>query len=377
MKSKVFLIDPQSVWNMSFYDIGLVSKMKADNVTFFGSCAWNQEILPNGIRMNLWFKYGGKKNKLAKLLSYIKTLLCICILVVKQKPQIVHIQWIKFIPVDSIFAKFLQFRGIKVIYTAHNLLPHNSGNTQKEEYHSYYQTVDKIILHAGRTQREFNELFPDCYDKTVVIPHGIMYDMPIPHIEERIKELSSLHKLDGKVVFSSLGNLSTYKGIDLIVNVWAQTDELRNGKNCHLIIAGRNNNIDLSPLEGVGNATVVNGIISDIDFQTILKLSSITLLPYRKISQSGVLFSAIGSHTPILVSDVGGLPEPLTFGNIGVNIGEPKLENLKEAMCKIARHPENIQKIKENNTEFEKVKEHYSWESISRKTLDLYSLISN
>ena len=75
----------------------------------------------------------------------------------------------------------------------------------------------------------------------------------------------------------------------------------------------------------------------------------------------------------MLVSDVGGLTEPLSYGNIGWNIGTPTKENLQRQMLELVRRPDEIEAIKNNSQEFDKVRKAYDWESIGEKTSSLYS----
>ena len=96
------------------------------------------------------------------------------------------------------------------------------------------------------------------------------------------------------MVFSSLGIQTHYKGVDLIVKVWAENTALRDNPDCMLLLIGRNRHIDYSPLSTCRNVFILDEMISDIDFQGYLHLSSLLLLPYRRISQSGVLLTAIG-----------------------------------------------------------------------------------
>ena len=73
-----------------------------------------------------------------------------------------------------------------------------------------------------------------------------------------------------------------------------------------------------------------------------------TLLPYRRISQSGVLFTALQLGVPVLVSDVGGLTDPLRYGAVGWSIGEPSVQSLSDAMVYLAEHPTELSNCRKN-----------------------------
>ena len=117
-------------------------------------------------------------------------------------------------------------------------------------------------------------------------------------------------------------------------------------------------------------------MISDIDFQGYLHLSSLLLLPYRRISQSGVLLTAIGAGIPVLVSDVGGLTEPLSYGDVGWNIGAPTEENLARYMLHFVSHRTEIDIKRSNISDFEHLRQVYSWVTIGQRTSEFYMTIA-
>ena len=110
-------------------------------------------------------------------------------------------------------------------------------------------------------------------------------------------------------------------------------------------------------------------------FLAILQLSDVVLLPYRKISQSGVLLSAINEQIPFIVSNAGGLSDALSIGNVGWNIGYANRESLLTTLKYIINNSEEIKNKKENITAWSKIHKYYSWEVIGQKTTDLYNRI--
>ena len=369
---KIFFIDPQSYNNLSLYDKGVMCEFPKDNVIFFGSDLWNCDKMPN-VEMHLWFHYNSFKNPIAKLLSYTRSLLKIAKYVNKNLPDLVHIQWTRVMPIDILFTKYLQSKKIKVIHTAHNVLPHNTGMKYKGQFEKYYNLVDHIIVHSELTKKEMISLFKLPSDKISVIPHGmIMIEADYKKVKDRILELKKLYNIEDKLVFSSLGAQSYYKGVDNIVEVWSNNSEFRDNPKCHLMIIGKNEGIDISPLKEVSNVTIIDERLDNVDFLSYIRLSDVILLPYRAISQSGVLFSALSNNIPVLVSDVGGLSEPLKIADVGWNIGEPTKENLKKQMLGLVQYRENVLEMKARKEEFQSVQKHYDWHRISKMTKKLY-----
>lgn len=369
----IIYIDPQSYNNLSLYDHGMLSAMKAGEVTLFGSTQWDCG-LPNA-NLCKWFNYNNKKNPVAKGLSYLATILRIASYINKHKEiKVVHIQWLRLWKVDIIFARWLKRRGIKVVFTAHNLLPHDTGDTQRGKYEVYYKAVDKIIVHTEATRQELIDQFEIDPDNVEVIPHGIIYsDVSEETIKTRADRLKQKYGISANtLVISSLGIQSYYKGIDILIELWSKEKELNTNPNVRLMIVGKNSNLDYTPIQGIGNVVILNERISNEDFQAYLEISDVILLPYRKISQSGMLFSAIARNKPVVISNIGGLPDPLKIGNVGWNIGNADVVSLGKTVTDFVRQPVIVKSLQRNEAEFRKVKEFYSWESISKKLKELY-----
>jgi len=110
--------------------------------------------------------------------------------------------------------------------------------------------------------------------------------------------------------------------------------------------------------------------IPNEEFYYILKSSDICLFPYRKISASGALLTALTEHVPIMVSDVGGLAEPLKIANVGISI--PNINHLTEGLLYIVSHKEEFLKIKCDVESWKKIEDYYSWTTISKLNQKLY-----
>jgi glycosyltransferase involved in cell wall biosynthesis len=81
--------------------------------------------------------------------------------------------------------------------------------------------------------------------------------------------------------------------------------------------------MDLSPLyaaaraaerAGAGRVRFLPQFVSAGEMRAFLRRASLAVLPYREIDQSGVLFTALGAGTPLLLSDAGGFPEVAATG---------------------------------------------------------------
>ena len=370
---RVVYIDPQSYNNLSLYDCGMLSAMKSEDVVIFGSVLWDCES-PNA-NLKLWFNYNRIKGTITKGLSYVKSLVKIASYIFHHKEiKIVHIQWLRLWKADFLFLRWLKTRGIKVVFTAHNLLPHDTGDTQRDQYARYYRMVDRICVHTESTKQDLESQFGIGPEKIEVIPHGVIAsDISDVDVENRAGELRRQYGIDrDMLVLSSLGVQSYYKGVDMLMRLWNVDGRLSANPRIRLMLIGKNSGLDYSVIKGCENVIIVDEKVSNLDFQAFLEISDVVLLPYRQISQSGVLFSAIARNRPVLVSNVGGLPDPLNIGSVGWNMGSATEENIRTSLNYLIAHGSLIRAMQADLGEFEKVKDFYSWNFISTRLRELY-----
>ena len=377
----VFYIDPQSYNNLSVYDASLLSHVHGFNMVYYHNVLYQCDRV-KGVDYRGVFRYRRDFTALRKVLSYGWSLFRIAFDAVRLRPQVVHIQWFRLWAVDSLLVLFLRLLGAKIVHTAHNVQPHDATPADGRHYRWFYRHCDTIIVHTERSLgelRAFLNLPPDgqgCSglpSRLCVIPHG-MLPLPVDEadVAQRVAELERQYQTQGRVVFTCMGMQNYYKGCDLVCQAWASRPELHDGGRCLLFMVGEVQNADLSPLMECPGVHIVDRMVSDLDFAAFMSLSSVTLLPYRRISQSGVLFTALQLGVPVLVSDVGGLTDPLRYGAVGWSIGEPSVQSLSDAMVYFAEHPTELSNCRKNQEAFAAVRSAFSWELIGEKTSQLY-----
>ena len=189
---------------------------------------------------------------------------------------------------------------------------------------------------------------------------------------------SPLHEIiQDKIVFTSLGEQSYYKGSDLIIEAWFKTPQLNQSDKCVLVMAGKFDKIDYKLIGNYKNVYIKNQRISNEEYMFWLKHTDAYLLPYRTISQSGALLTALSEHIPVITTNVGGISEPISIAHIGWNIGDAKIENLQKTLLNILHSPEDILNIKKDDEGWKKIEKFYDWRKISKETELLYELLQS
>ena len=343
-------------------------------IHYFCSKHYDYLDMPKNICKHSAFRYNKLNNSVLKALSYIWSYIVIAFWAIRKKPDLIHVQWLRLERFDTLMLGVIKkFSKSKIVYTAHNILPHNSGEKYAGVYKKFYNFLDGIIVHTQDTKDKIAEKFEISEDKIHVIPHGLLkLNVDEDEYERLLPEFKRKYNLDGKIVFTSLGEQSPYKGVDVISQVWSGTPELSTNSECRLLIVGKCKEIAFGNLASVENVVLDDRRISDEEFLFLLRHTDVYLLTYRTISQSGAMLTALTEKVPILVTDVGGLSEPLKIADIGWSIDELTEDKLREKLLEILDNREEIERIKNDVAEWQKIHQAYDWKSISRQTLGVY-----
>lgn len=368
---KVFFVDPMSYSNLALYDYSLLSNIKNIDLHYFCNAKYDSNEL--NIEHEKIYNYSDK-TKVLKVLSYIKSQFVLFKSILSYKPKVVHFQWLKIPDVDYFFLRLIRKRNIKIILTAHDVLPHNSGDRFKKIYKKIYATVDAIIVHSSNTKIELVESLNVSEEKIYIIPHGVLdigQNIDTEKVDFYIKKFRSDFNLGNKLVFSALGTINDYKGINFIVDAWKQNNISKN-EDFKLIIAGKGELKKIKELNGNSNVIIENRFLLVEEFLALLRLTDFVLLPYKKISQSGILLTAINEKKRVIVSNVGGLTDPFKFGKIGYVLSELNSNTLNKAIVEAGLNADSYP----NEETWEKIFKYFDWANIGDQTKNLYNEIT-
>lgn len=356
--------------NLSVYDYNLLSEV-TDQVYYYCSKYHDYKKNPNFIYKYV-FSYNHLGSKPKKALSYIFSYIIILWDILIIKPDIIHIQWFKLPAFDILFYSLIKkISNAKFVFTAHNVIPHNTGNKYTEKFKQLYHLMDKISVHAERTKDEISAEFGVEKNKIVVVHHGLLahkYDKK--KYKEEYNKFEKKYQLKGKFVIISLGEQSKYKGIDQLIKVWVENPKFAKDKTCKLLIVGKKVGLDYTEISKIENVYLEDKKISNEEFFYLLKHADAYLFPYRKISISGALFTALNEKVPVLVTDVGGIADPLKIAKVGWSI--PSLSDLKEGLDYLLSHKEESDQIKNDQEAWNKINVYYDWHTISKQNQKMY-----
>lgn len=375
MKKDVLLIDPWGVHGSERYLNGLISGL-SENVNLTLITNKYYELVP-GINykvIKLFFKKSenmdsGLKRKVIRGLEYINAYRRIIRYLKKRHFHVIHINWLLMYSLDCYFLKALKCKCDKLVYTAHNVIPHVNGMSKVTVLRKIYARADKIILHGKGIRDEFIELFPEFNNKIYIQKHGAELNTDISYDEKNIPGFITQKIMTYNKVFLFIGNLFYNKGVDRLIPVWEKVS-----KENLLVIVGEKNK-DYKELEEyrdrinkMDNILLIDRYVSDNVANYLISRSDLLLMPYRHASMSAVVFTAATFAKPIWCTKVGALVEYL---NEQISF---LVENTEESLCESLLMISNCVSKDEFVIMGKKLQEHIretcSWDLIAKRLIE-------
>ena len=252
----------------------------------------------------------------------------------KEKPDIVIIKyWLPFMaPCFGTIAKIVgKNRFSKVICIADNIIPHENKPGYNMLTRFFLRQMNGVV---AQSKSVYNDVFRFT-DKIPVnlCPHP-MFDN-FGELLPREKALEQLKLSPDFLYVLFFGFIRNYKGLDLLLHAFA--DERIKRLNVKLIVAGEfyadsKDYYELIERLGIsGNLILKTNFIADHEVNIYFSCADLVAQPYKSATQSGV--TQIGYHfnKPMLVTNVGGLPEIIPHGVIGYVV-EPDVKEIADAL---------------------------------------------
>ena len=263
-------------------------------------------------------------------------------------------------------------------------------------YHSVYSTLSREeamftslsldTVDAGIVHEEFQKIFLPANlgripNNVYVIPHGAKTALAedVPDVREAKRQAG----YEGKQVVLCIGWWEPNKRFEDVVTIWP--DVLEQAKNAVLIIAG-----DARPGSPSGlyykpkllkairespvndQIRVITGAFTPKEYDSILSLADLVVLPYDRASQSGNLAHAFALGKPAVVTAVEGLKAEVEASQAGATVPLGSLEDLKAALLLLLRNNELRELFSKRALEY--VQKKIGWSIVAQKHILLYEI---
>ena len=209
----------------------------------------------------------------------------------------------------------------------------------------------------------------DAEDLQTIIRHPVFRQTVHPtynafKIENLSKEEARkrLHIESEKKVLLFFGFIREYKGLKYLIQ--AMPEIVNKIENAELLVVGDFSNeedkksyMELIKQCGVDkHVKVYDGYIPDKEVEKFFAACDLVVLPYISATQSGIVQIAYGFEKPVVVTDVGGLPDVVTDGKTGYVVEAKNSKVLSEIVKKYFVHNQEenfIENVREEAYRFD------------------------
>jgi glycosyltransferase involved in cell wall biosynthesis len=285
----------------------------------------------------------------------------------KEKPDVIVVRfWIPFMgaALGSILKQVRKNCHTKIVCIADNIIPHESRPGDKPLTKYFLKTCDGFITMSEKVMADLQQFQPN---KPAILVRHPLYDS----FGEKLSKSEARKHLSldesGRIILF-FGFIRKYKGLDLLLQAMAEPGV---DKNIRLLVAGEfyeeaQPYFDLvKQLQLEDRVIMQNKFIPDSEVRYYLSAADCVVQPYRNATQSGVTPLAYHFEKPMIVTNVGGLPDLVPDNKAGL-VCQPEPASIAEAIGRFYQLGEDyfIPHLRNEKSK-------YSWSNLTRAVFDL------
>ncbi len=337
---------------------------------FPGTTQYSNEPAPTDIKINVcvnsinpfnWIKIGWQLKKV--------------------KPKFIVVRyWLPFMgPCLGTILRFVKRNNYtKIICIADNIIPHEKRIGDRLFTKYFIKPIDGFVTMSQKVLKDLKQFSNKPASQ---IQHPLYDNFGEIISKQKAREYLKLNENENIILF--FGFIRKYKGLDILIEAMnvlkskVQTTNFKVEKNgtearndIKLLIAGefyedRKLYDDLIESLGIQESLILRTeFIADSEVKYYLCAADFVIQPYRNATQSGVTPLAYHFEKPMLVTNVGGLPDLVPNGKVGL-VAEPNPNSIAEKIKELYTLGEAhfLPSLKEE-------KKKYSWKILTNKIVD-------
>ena len=286
----------------------------------------------------------------------------------RERPDMVIMKyWTPFMaPCFGTIARIARSNGhTKFVCQIDNVEPHEHHIIDKPFNHYYLGTVDGFVYMSDQVGGELS-----AYTSAPALfsPHPMFSNFGSR--VERDVACRAL-QLDANLQYLLFfGLIREYKGLDILLEAWQEISHKRG--DLRLVVAGEfydDKERYEAMLECLGGKVILHDrFIADSDVKYYFSVADALVLPYRTATQSGVTQIAYNFCTPMIVTDVGGLPEIVPDDRVGY-VCPPTVDGVIDSIEQLYQG-DNLERFRRNIIQERK---RFSWGAMCDKIVEVYN----
>lgn len=253
----------------------------------------------------------------------------------EMKPDLVILEWWHpyFAPCYWILAKCLG--DLKKLFICHNVFPHERFPLDKKLTKMTLKQGNCYIVQSKQDEKDLKTILEHPIYERAVHP---TYNAFKFEGMSKVRGRESLKINPEEKIMLFFGFVREYKGLKHLIKAMPMIKkELSNVK---LLIVGafgedKQDYLTLINENQVGDVIeMYDGYIPDREIEKYFAACDLVVLPYESATQSGIVQIAYGFEKPVVVTNVGGLPDVVTDGRTGYVVEACNPEKLAEAVIR-------------------------------------------
>lgn len=203
----------------------------------------------------------------------------------------------------------------KVLFICHNVIDHESFGLDKQLTKSVLKLGDRFLVHSREDLNNLQHFVPDAEVKKVFHPNYLVFSRD--GLTRRAAREQLRVEKDTILFF---GFVRPYKGLHVLLQALARVVQER---DVELLIAGEfwkdrgTYEKQIAELGLRDHVRIVDAYIANEEVPVYFKAADLLVMPYLSATGSGVVQLAFAFDLPVIVSDVGALPEVVQDGKTG------------------------------------------------------------
>lgn len=263
----------------------------------------------------------------------------------KIKPDLIVVRyWLPFMGpcLGTILRQVKKNHHTKVVCIADNVIPHEKrfGDTAFTKY--FLKPIDAFIT---MSEKVLNDLRLFTQKPAQQIVHPLYDNFGEPITKQEARSYLDLPEQENVILF--FGFIRKYKGLDILLEAISLLNRKHSNLNIKLLIAGefyedrKQYDDQIVQLNIQHSLILKTDFIADSEVKYYLSAADFVIQPYRNATQSGVTPLAYHFNKPMLVTNVGGLPNLVPDKKVGL-VAEPNAQSIAEKIEELYALGENF-----------------------------------
>jgi glycosyltransferase involved in cell wall biosynthesis len=237
---------------------------------------------------------------------------------------------------NIIAGRLKKFFPGKILFIAENIISHEARFVDSLLTKIALHHADKFLVLSEVVDKGIKELYPDKNVFRSSLPVYDCYQFDSSITKESARKKIGL-QIDKNVILF-FGYIRAYKGLMNLIE--AMPEVMKFDPNAFLLVVGEFYEekgkyiIAIKELGLKDSVKIVAEFVPNEDVGLYYTASDLVVLPYKSATQSGILNIAYGFKRPVVVTNVGGLPELVEEGKTGFIVESNNPNALAEGIIK-------------------------------------------